>query len=54
MVAGGVSGVGLPAADRPALLLELGDHVEHPRGEAAAAQQPQRPWPDRPATPRCT
>src|SRR3954452_5405823 len=49
MVAGGVPGMGLPAADRPALLLELGDHVEHPWDEAAAGQQPQRPWPDRPA-----
>src|SRR3954469_1226008 len=49
MVAGEVPGMGLPPADGPGLLLKRGAHVEHPWGEAAAGQQPQRPWPDRPA-----
>src|SRR3954454_15966355 len=49
MVAGEVPGMGLPAADRPALPLELADHVEHPWVRQPRANSRSEPGPtDRP------
>src|SRR4051795_9873347 len=49
MVAGEVPGMGLPAADRPALPLELADHVEHPWVGQPRANSRSEPGPtDRP------